>query len=339
MSGTITRNHSRFILGILLLMLLWLVGCATEATPSVFEPQSLAADRIATLWWFLFGLGSVIYLVVMGIMLYALFRRRGDAAADGRWRLHGRRMILFGGALIPAVILLVIYGFTLSTLSALSSTNTEDRLTIAMTGHQWWWEVQYPSEQITTANEIHIPVGEPVNIRLESDDVIHSFWVPELNGKLDLMPGTTNVLQLQADQPGEYWGLCAEFCGIQHAKMLFVVVAHPADEFSAWLEAQRQPAPEPATELTQTGFNVFMEAGCAQCHVISGTSATGELGPDLTHFAGRLTLGAGTAPNNRGNLSGWIVDSHGLKPGNLMPSSELSGPQLQALLAYMETLQ
>jgi cytochrome c oxidase subunit 2 len=318
--------------------LLWLSGCAVEGTPSTFAPQSPAAERIATLWWFLFGLGSIIYLVVLGIMLYALFRGREDAAANGRWQQRGRRIILFGGALIPAVILLVIYGFTLTTLSALSFVNTDDSLTIEMTGHQWWWEVQYSTEQITTANEIHIPVGEPVNIRLESDDVIHSFWVPELNGKLDLVPGTTNVLQLQANEPGEYWGLCAEFCGIQHAKMLFVVVAHPAGEFDEWVGAQQQPAAEPATELTQTGFEVFMEVGCAECHVISGTNATGELGPDLTHFAGRLTLGAGAAPNNRGNLSGWIVDSHGLKPGNLMPPSELSGTELQALLAYMETL-
>jgi cytochrome c oxidase subunit 2 len=274
----------------------------------------------------------------MGIMLYGLFRRRSDTAGYERWRQRGPRLILFGGALIPGLILLVIYGFTLSTLSALSATNTGESLAIEMTGHQWWWEVRYPNEQITTANEIHIPVGERVAIHLLSEDVIHSFWVPELNGKLDLVPGKTNTIWLQADEPGEYWGLCAEYCGIQHANMLFVVVAHPAEEFTTWLDDQRQPAPEPRNEAIQEGLDVFMEVECAQCHAISGTNATGDLGPDLTHFASRLTIGAGAVLNNRGNLSGWIVDSHGIKPGNLMPPSELTGPQLQALLTYMETL-
>jgi cytochrome c oxidase subunit 2 len=322
---------------LLSLLLLWLCGCAAES-PSTFAPQSPAATRLANLWWLLFGLGSVIYVVVMGIMLYGLFRPRQDQAGYERWRQRGPRLILFGGALIPGMILLIIYALTLSTLSALSASNMDENLTIEMTGHQWWWEVRYPAEQITTANEIHIPVGEPVTIHLKSEDVIHSFWVPELNGKLDLVPGKVNTISLQADEPGEYWGLCAEYCGIQHAKMLFVVVAQPSEAFTEWLEDQRQPAPEPRIELTQEGLEVFMEVECAQCHTISGTNARGDLGPDLTHFASRLTLGAGAAPNNRGYLSGWIVDSHGIKPGNLMPPSELTGLQLQALLAYLESL-
>lgn len=315
-----------------------LVGCTTEATPSAFQTQSPAAARIASLSWFLFVLGGLVYLVVMGILVFGLFRRRG-AAASGRWQNSGRWLIIGGGIVVPAIILLVIYSFTLSALSALSPVFAADNLTITMTGHQWWWEVEYPNREVVTANELHIPAGEPVAIRLASEDVIHSFWVPELNGKLDLMPGRINTLWLEADEPGEYWGLCAEYCGIQHAKMLFVVVAHAPEEFEAWLEAQRLPAAAPGNELTQMGFEVFMDVGCAQCHTISGTNATGDLGPDLTHFASRQTLGAGIAPNNRGNLGGWIVDPHGLKPGNLMPPSQLSGPQLQALLAYMETLE
>ncbi len=324
------------LLGLLAAVLL--AGCTTELTPSAFQTQGPAAERIISLSWLLFGLGGVIYLIVIGLLVYALFRRRGDAAADRRWYGRGRWFIILGGVGVPAVILLIIYGLTLSTLSALSPVFAADDLTITVTGHQWWWEVHYPDDDITTANEIHIPAGEPVAIRLASEDVIHSFWVPELNGKLDLMPGRINTLWLEAAEPGEYWGLCAEYCGIQHAKMLFVVVAHPPEEFAIWREAQRLPASEPPTEQTQTGFEVFMDVGCAQCHTISGTNATGDLGPDLTHFASRRTLGAGIAPNNRGNLAGWIVDSHGLKPGNLMPPSELTGTQLQALLAYMETL-
>jgi cytochrome c oxidase subunit 2 len=330
-----TGNRSHWLL--CLLPLLWLSGCAAEA-PSALAPQSPAAERLAALWWFLFGLGSAIYLVVIALLLYALFRPRHNSVANLRWQQRGKGLILFGGALVPAVLLLVIYGVTLNALSVLAAAEGENNLTIEMIGHQWWWEIHYPDGQVTTANELHIPVGQPVTIRLSADDVIHSFWVPELNGKLDLIPGKTNLLSLQADKAGEYWGLCAEYCGIQHAKMLFVVVAQPEDEFDRWLEEQQAAAAEPADEQSRAGQAIFFEVGCDECHVIRGTAASGDLGPDLTHFASRRTLGAGIAPNNRGNLAGWIVDSHGLKPGNLMPPSELTGPQLQALLAYMETL-
>jgi cytochrome c oxidase subunit 2 len=200
--------------------------------------------------------------------------------------------------------------------------------------------VRYPDQEFVTANEIHIPTDQPVQVRLTSDDVIHSFWIPELHGKMDMIPGVTNTFWIEASEPGIYWGVCTEFCGIQHAKMAFPLVAKPAEEFAAWVESQQQPAPAPETELTQNGQEIFLNSACIYCHAVEGTNATGDLGPDLTHFASRLTLGAGAFENNMGNLSGWIVDPQQMKPGNLMPaSSDLTGPELQALLAYLATLE
>lgn len=322
-------------LGVITLGLL-LVGC-TERTPAVLQPQGEAAAQIEGLWWLLFGLGTVVYLLVLGLLLFALFRRRFQT-----WQTvgeaNGRKLIWLGGIILPAFILTVTYGFTLNVMRNLGLT-ANDPLVVEVTGHQWWWDVRYPEQNVVTANEIYIPAGEAVRFQLTSADVIHSFWVPELHGKMDLIPGITNTWELQADAPGEYWGLCAEFCGTQHAKMLFLVVAVPPEQFETWLEAQSQPAASPATEAAQAGQTIFMETGCGECHAIRGTDAAGDLGPDLTHLASRLTLGAGSVSNNRGNLAGWVADPHGIKPGSLMPTSGLSGPELQSLIAYLEFLE
>jgi cytochrome c oxidase subunit 2 len=281
----------------------------------------------------------------MGILLFALLRRRGAlsgalwARANRPSARHGAKMIVAGGIIAPAVILLTVYGFTLSTLRALSMPAIAEELSIHVVGHQWWWEVRYPHQQFETANELHIPVGYPVEIILTSEDVIHSFWAPNLHGKLDLVPGSTNTFWIQADEAGEYWGECAEFCGVQHANMRFVIVAEPLEEFAAWLARQQQPAAEPEEPLAQEGQQVFLSSTCVQCHTIRGTHATGDLGPDLTHLAGRTMLAAGTIANNRGNLGGWIIDPQHIKPGNLMPSTNLTGYDLQALLAYLATLE
>ena len=332
----ITRwNRTWFVI-----VLLFVLSSCTVNTPSTFNPQGPAAGRISDLWWLLFGLAALVYLLVMGIMLYAFFRSRHDPRRNAWFNRNGRYLIIGGGAIAPAIILTITYIFTLNALSDLNMPETADSLTIEVVGHQWWWEVNYPQQNVTTANEIHIPAGQPITLQLTSNDVIHSFWVPELHGKLDLIPGRTNSFWLQADEPGEYWGLCAELCGIQHAKMQLVVVAQPPSDLADWLAQQAQPAAAPAGTLAQRGFEVFMQANCHECHVIRGTEADGESGPDLTHFADRQTLGAGAARNSRGNLAGWIVNPHGLKPGNLMPAAaNISGEDLQALLAYLETLQ
>jgi cytochrome c oxidase subunit 2 len=246
--------------------------------------------------------------------------------------------VTLGGAVFPAIVLVAVFGVTLATMSAVARPPASDELVVEVIGRQFWWEVHYPNQQVTTANEIHIPVGQPVEIRLEAIDVIHSFWVPQLHGKLDMIPGRTNRYWLQADRPGEYRGLCAEFCGIQHANMQFIVVAEAPQAFDAWLARQTEPAAEPADPEARQGRDIFLGSTCAQCHAVRGTSATADLGPDLTHLADRRTLGAGTLANDRDNLAKWLVDSQSVKPGNLMPNSSLSDADLQALVAYLESL-
>jgi cytochrome c oxidase subunit 2 len=250
-----------------------------------------------------------------------------------------RTWIWWGGVIFPAIILSLTLFFTLRSHIALAYPPTPPALTIEVIGHMWWWEVRYPDHEVTTANEIYIPAGQPVNIRLTTNDVIHSFWVPELNGKIDMIPGKTNSLWLQAAEPGIYRGLCTEFCGLQHAKMQYLVIAVPPNAFAQWVEQQRQPAPAPTDETTRLGQQIFLGSACVYCHAIRGTNASGQLGPDLTHVASRRTLGAGILPNNRGTLGGWTINSQHIKPGNRMPPMNLSGAELQALLDYLATLQ
>lgn len=198
--------------------------------------------------------------------------------------------------------------------------------------------MRYPGHNVVTANELHLPVGRPVTVRLTTQDVIHSFWVPELHGKLDMIPNQTNSFWLQADNAGVYKGLCAEFCGVQHAKMTFLVVAQPQAEFDAWLVQQQAAAEVPAEPLAQRGVQLFLVAGCAHCHTVRGIGAAGNLGPDLTHIASRRTLAAGILPNEQAILARWIIDPQHSKPGNLMPPTALAEDELQALVAYLETL-
>jgi cytochrome c oxidase subunit 2 len=249
------------------------------------------------------------------------------------------RTILVAGIILPTIVLLVVFGVTITTLRALGTPPIAAENVVHVQGNQWWWRVGYPAWQFETANEIHIPVGEPVQIVLESSDVIHSFWVPELHGKLDMIPGRTNQFWIQADEAGIYDGVCAEFCGGPHALMRFVVVAQPAEEYAAWIAAQQQPARLPSSDLAQEGLEVFLRKDCGDCHTIRGTQATGVLGPDLTHFASRQLLAAGAAPNNRGSLGGWILDPQHIKSGAFMPPTPFTGDELTALLTWMETLE
>jgi cytochrome c oxidase subunit 2 len=209
---------------------------------------------------------------------------------------------------------------------------------VHITGHQWWWHVRYPDEQVITANEVHLPAGVPVRLAVTSEDVIHSFWMPQIAGKVDVIPGKTNSITILAEQPGVYRGMCAEFCGAPHARMHFLVVVEPPADFARWLDGQRRVPPPPTDSLVQRGQQVFFRATCAECHAVRGTAA-GTRGPDLTHVASRRTLGAGTQPNTRANLAGWTVDAQAMKPGNKMPSIPLAGDDLQALLAYLESLE
>jgi cytochrome c oxidase subunit 2 len=240
------------------------------------------------------------------------------------------------------LLLLVLMVASFFTDRALARLPLKDAINIEVTAHQWWWTVKYVngpvSETFETANEIHVPVGRPVLVRLKADDVIHSLWIPSLAGKKDLIPGRTSTMAFRADKPGLYRGQCAEFCGFQHAFMAFDVQAHEPAEFEAWRQRQLAPAPEPTDARTQRGKALFQSTSCAMCHAVQGTLAQGRRAPDLTHFASRRTIGAGTLPNTPGNLASWIADPHKHKPGVNMPANPMSGEDLAALVAYLGML-
>ena len=314
-----------------------LVSCQSTASPSALDPQGPGAARIASLWWILLAAGGAIFVLVMFLLVVALLRRSDDSAPHAP--AGGSRMILLGGVVMPVVVLSGVLALTVNTLLALSAPAESDETVVEVIGHQFWWEVRYPGHNVLTANEIHIPAGTPLRVRLAAQDVIHSFWVPELHGKLDMIPGQTNTFWLQADRPGVFKGLCAEFCGDQHAKMTFLVIAQPEAEFAAWVAQQQQAATLPVEPIAQRGLKVFLRAGCVECHTVRGTGATGNLGPDLTHIGSRRTLGAGALANNPGNLGGWIAGTQHIKPGSLMPATALAGDDLQALVTYLSALE
>ncbi|HEX6939389.1 MAG TPA: cytochrome c oxidase subunit II [Longimicrobiales bacterium] len=256
---------------------------------------------------------------------------------------RGLRWIVAGGVAFPVLTMVPLFVLTMRTLAAVEARDAEPALTIDVIGRQFWWEVHYRDDEgrriFETANEIHIPVGRIVLLRLYGADVIHSFWVPRLAGKLDMIPGRINQLRLRADAPGIYRGQCAEYCGLQHAKMAFLVIAEPEDAFRAWARQQARPAAEPADTLALRGRRVFARSACRACHAIRGTAANPSMpGPDLTHLAGRRALAAASLPNTRGHLGGWISDPQALKPGNLMPVVPLAREDFNALLHYLRGL-
>jgi len=317
-------------------------GCVM-GNESAFNPAGPQAGRINSLWWYMFVTATIVWILVVFALLYAARHGHRRAAADDSDEInHRMKKPVIAAAAISALILVGTLVYSVNTGEALASLPSEKALRIKITGHQWWWEAEYmdpvSGNQVTTANEIHIPVGEPVQIIGTSPDVIHSFWVPNLTGKKDLIPGHTTALWLQADKAGIYRGQCAEFCGHQHAKMAVLVLAEPRSRFNSWYNSQLQPAAPPTDSMSQAGEKIFMSKGCPLCHTVGGTRAFGRIGPPLTHIASSYTLAAGTLKNTRGNLAGWIVDPQKIKPGVRMPPNDLSGSELQALLSYLETL-
>ncbi len=287
---------------------------------SVLSAHGPDAAIIAEISWVLFIGGAIIFAAVMAIAGYALFGSKREVFSS-------KKLIVGGGIVFPVVTLSALLVYSLVRAAALHP-EEPDALRIEVVGEQWWWRVRYPDFE--TANEIRIPVGRPVRLELKSADVIHSFWVPALAGKLDMIPGRTNVLRVRAERAGEFRGQCAEYCGGPHAFMALYVVAVPPEEFQRWSDRQRGPAEKQ---------NPSFVAHCGACHTVRGTAAAGARGPDLTHVGSRLTIGAGLLPNNAGALAGWIASSQHLKPGNLMPSFEtFSGVELRELAAYLEGL-
>jgi cytochrome c oxidase subunit II len=314
-----------------------------------WSPAGPMAERINSLWWLNFWIAAVVWSIVVLLVVIGVARRGRRAeprrgAHESVSRSERRAAAIISGAVgLTAVILFMLLIGDFAVGRSLHAADTEsDSVGIKVTAHQWWWDFRYqdgaPDEQLRTSNELHIPVGKTVRVQLESPDVIHSFWVPSLQGKLDAIPGHPAVLSLRADQPGVFDGQCAEFCGMQHAKMRFQVVAQSEADYWAWKGSQLAPAPEPATASARRGRDVFLRGTCVMCHTISGTSAGSAVGPDLTHIASRQWLAAASIPNTRGHLAGWILDAQHLKPGVKMPTQTLDPADLHALLDYLETL-
>ena len=261
---------------------------------------------------------------------------RPDADADRRVR---SRLVWWGGIILPAIILFGLLFAANLTSRSVAHVPEDDDLVIDVIGHMFWWEAHYPDHDVTTANEIHVPTDTRVRLQLHTEDVIHSFWIPRVHGKIDMIPGSTNNLVFEVQEPGRYRGHCAEYCGIAHAQMVKFLVAQEPDEFDAWVEQQAAPAAEPETEQTAEGQRMFFQYGCADCHTITGTDAVGGVGPDLTHLASRESLASGIVPNDREHLAELILDPWGLKPGNPMPPTAIPDEDLEPLLDYLEELE
>jgi cytochrome c oxidase subunit 2 len=311
-----------------------LAGCS--GPQSALHPGGGVAGDIALMTWIMIAAGGAIFLAVMALGAWAAF------AGPERWR-GGRSLILIGGAGLPILLLSALLIYEIQILPGMAAP-ARDGLRIEVTGKTWWWEVRYLDGEgrliAAAANEIVIPTGAAVRVELTSTDVIHSLWVPSLAGKMDMIPGRRTHARLQADRAGVWRAQCAEYCGLQHARMALIVEAKVQPEFDRWLARQSGPAEEPPSATARLGREVFFSTGCGACHSIRGTEAKGAIGPDLTHLGSRRTIGAGLLANNLGALSGWVADAQALKPGVAMPPFHILEPdRLQALAAYLASLE
>ncbi len=303
------------------------------------------ADLVLPLTWGLIAISILVVVIVTALLLRALYASPAIAAKPNEKlpveRPAGGLAWIYVGTAISALVLFASAVWTMVTLAAVGQPTEKPAFTVEVTGHQWWWQVSYRSDQpariFTTANEIHIPIGKPVEVKLATADVIHSFWIPALTGKTDLIPGQTNLTWIEADRPGIYRGQCAEFCGEQHAHMGLMVVASKPQDFDAWWDTQLKAPRTAVAGNAEQGESVFI-GRCGICHSVRGTPAGGAVGPDLSHLMERKTIAAGTLPNTPGNLAGWIADPQHIKPGNRMPRTEVTPAQLQQIVAYLQTL-
>lgn len=314
---------------------LLIAGC--DGPLSTLDPAGTAAAGIMQLFIVMAAVAVMVWLAVMALAIYAARARRGDSSV----RL-GHRMIVVGGVAAPALLLGILAFTGLRMTNAMLAPARGDGLVVHVTGERWWWRVRYERPgmpPVHSANEIRMPVGERVQFRLGSADVIHSFWIPSLGGKMDMLPGRQTTLVLDAERPGRYRGVCAEFCGTSHALMEFDVVAMDGAEFGKWLASRTDDAAEPANELARRGQALFLDNGCGGCHRIAGTAADGRVGPDLTHVGSRLSIAAGTLPNDVAALAGWISHAGRVKPEAPMPAyPALDAGQLLAIATYLDGL-
>lgn len=309
-------------------------------------PQS---GRIESLWWLFFWVTAAVYVIVMAVLAVTIFRRK---KADEKTapeilpdpvRENRVGKIIKGAVGISVIILFALMILSFRTGRAVTSlSHAPSPIEIQITGNQWWWDVEYrdpvPSMNIRTANELHLPVGRPVKLTLKSNDVIHSFWLPNMHGKMDLIPGYTSTFFFRPDEIGTYFGQCAEFCGYQHAKMRFAVTIESQEDYERWAAAQRTIPPPPTDSTAQRGQQIFLQSVCTQCHAVAGTTASARVGPDLTHVASRHFIAAASMRNAHDNLKAWIKDPQGIKPGVRMPMNTFTEEDLNALVTYLENL-
>ena len=312
-------------------------ACGGDAGPQDFlTPEGPVAERADGLWDITFAIAVIIFVIVEAVLVFTIvkFRRRpGREAAQ----FHGNTKVEVVLTLIPTLILA---GLAVPTVKAIAdlAERPKDALEVTVLAKQFWWQYTYTDEDVVTANEMHVPTGQPVFLTLEGEDVIHSFWIPKLTGKQDVVPGRVNHMQFIADEPGTYWGQCTEYCGLSHANMRLRVIAHEPAEFEQWLEDQKQPAAATVSGAAADGQEIFMQT-CVNCHAIEGTDAKGTSGPNLTHFASRETFAGALFENNAANLRRWIDNPAAVKPGALMPDYGLSAQEIDAVVAYLETLE
>ena len=317
---------------------------APVETPSIFSPVSTPAFAIRELSFFVLGITGVIFFTVAGLTLYVLVRFRRARGDDEREppQVYGSHQIELAWTVVPLLIVVVLFLVTARYIWGIEGrAQPADALEVTVVGHQWWWEIRYPKLGIITANELHVAASDPGSpaptfITLQSADVIHSFWIPQLAGKMDVIPNKTNRVWIEPERPGTYVGQCAEYCGTQHAGMLLQVTVHSREDFARWAVAQKTPAPDDAG--ARKGRELFASLACINCHTVRGTTADGRFGPDLTHLMSRSTIGAGVVQNSPENLRAWVDDPNALKPGALMPAMKLSRDSLDAVTAYLLTL-
>ncbi len=333
-------------------VVVWICGAAaafadtspTLSPTNIFAPASTPAKSIFELSLFVLAVTGAIFLVVFTLLLYSVVKFRKRENDDGREppQVYGSNQVELAWTIIPILIVVALFMATARVIAIVQKTTPSgNAIAVTAIGHQFWWEYRYPDLGVVTANELHVPVSNPVHptptfIKLLSADTDHSFWVPRLGGKTDLIPNHPNTMWIDPQETGVYLGQCAQYCGTQHAKMLLRVYVHSKDEFDRWIRQQRQPAF--VNDAVSQGQRIFETTACINCHTVSGTVANGRFGPDLTHLMSRDTIAAGAAPNTPENLRLWIRNPNTIKPGSLMPAMELNEQELDALTAYLETL-
>ena len=323
--------------------LLITVSCA--AAPSVLAPASESALKTNELTWIIFAIAAAVFVIVEALLVYSAVHFRIGGQSGLPKQIEGNQRLEIGWTLLPFIVLLIVFFLSLGTLQSIRNQPAlaagpdvaAKPLRVRIVGHQWWWEFDYPDLNIVTANELHIPAGMQVNVDIESVDVIHSFWVPQLGGKTDAIPGHVNQSWIKAIQPGIFEGQCAEFCGVEHGLMRLRVVADTPVQFQAWVTKQQAPLPS-FSQAEAQGEQLFLTKGCVACHTIQGTTAQGKIGPDLTHLASRSVMAGAIMDRNLGTMEKWLADPQAEKPGNLMPNLHLSQDEITKLGVFLEAL-